>query len=187
MTQAIRISDGSFAKIIGESDPQGDYELQPNDADIRVSTSKRDAREGRLIEKARPAILTKSESREAVWAYAPNGNVNVEIAKTRFSLQRLAPMTLRGAVQNRSDLTSFENATVGTSAVQLANNVVPDGFEALVQSDPGNGDIVRVGDSSEQAFALDPGAAVSLGVQNTDEIYVVADSGTQTVNVLGEA
>ena len=54
--------------------------------------------------------------------------------------------------------------------------------EVLVQADPGNDDILRIGSADGQYVALDAGQSYSRPVTNVNQIYVVADSGTQTAN-----
>jgi hypothetical protein len=52
----------------------------------------------------------------------------------------------------------------------------------LVQSDPGNGQNVLVGNSGSQTVVLQPGKAICIPCSNVSQIFVKAVSGTMTVN-----
>lgn len=90
----ISVPQETVVKIIDDSDPDGDYELQPDGGTVNLAKRRGTAQEqnGREIEDRRPAILTKSGN-YPIYAYAPDENVDLQIAKSSFRLVKLPPQS----------------------------------------------------------------------------------------------
>lgn len=169
----IRIEQGETKALVADSDPMGDYEAIVNDNRLLVDDRKADANEGRLVEKGRPAKFTKDKKTEAIFGFAPAGPVTVEIAKTRFSILKLPPMTLEGNRQNADSITQETVTTSGTSAEALPRIDVPDGFDVLIGYLDSNSGNVFVGDDTTQQQRLaSPSDVLTFGVSDTSEINI---------------
>lgn len=72
---------------------------------------------------------------------------------------------------------------VGTTAVRLHPVAAMfRGQEILIQASPNNSATVLVGDADNQSFELAPGAGMTLNIQDPNDCWVKAVSGTQRVN-----
>ena len=78
--------------------------------------------------------------------------------------------------------------SVGTGGTQFSSQAVPKGSKVLVRADPGNGDYVNIGGSTEGSldFKLTAGGSLNLAVSDVSEIEAEANSGTQTVQWIVE-
>ena len=77
-------------------------------------------------------------------------------------------------------------ATVGTSAAALANNVLTQGV--IVQALSTNSVSIYVGNSNvttSTGFELQPGQATSIAINNTNLIYVISGSASQGLCFVG--
>jgi hypothetical protein len=174
--------------IVPASDPLGDYEIVVTGATpIVLNDRRRDVadREGRELEPGRPAIVTKDQSTEAIYAISDGVEASeVSIEKTRFSIVKLPPMTLQGERQNRP---GYRVETLDVSSeTSFSALPVPDGYDVVVRADVDNGDAVELRDGEGGALPLEPGASTSLGVVDRSEITVAPSSGTQTVHATVE-
>jgi hypothetical protein len=169
----IRIEQGETKALVADSDPMGDYEVIVNDNRLLVDDRKADANEGRLVEKGRPAKFTKDKRTEAIFGFAPAGPVTVEIAKTRFSILKLPPMTLEGNRQNADSITQQTVTTSSTSAEALPRIDVPDGFDTLITPLSGNTGDVFIGDATTQSVIISkPGDTFTTAVSDTSEVFI---------------
>lgn len=174
-------------KIVDASDPQGNYEFTVGGADIRISDRKADAPEGRTVQSNRDGVITKDRKTERLYAFAPNADSSIDIDKTRFSINLYPPMVLTSERTNKDGIVG-DSVNAGASQTSFSDQAVPDGFNAVVQNDPGNNDNVSiVDDGGTQRHVLSPGATISLGVSNLDQITVYGTGNTPTVNATVEA
>ena len=67
-----------------------------------------------------------------------------------------------------------------TSAAAVASNTPC--RSVVFQADPGNGSTVGFGDSASQPLLLAAGQSLSLRVQNLNQVFRKATSGTQTIH-----
>ena len=83
---------------------------------------------------------------------------------------------------------SYNQVTVGTSAVQLATSSTPLKFGIVVKADPSNSGKVYVGDSSvstSNGYCLTAGEGIAFEIDDASKVYVVADTDNQKVYWLG--
>ncbi len=72
--------------------------------------------------------------------------------------------------------------TLSTVAEALTTSDVV--WECTIQNDPDNTIDIFVGDSASQPMEIVPGNSMTIPIQDPSTIFVVADSGTPTINFL---
>jgi len=94
----------------------------------------------------------------------------------------------RKVIQRVASSFSYNQVTVGTSAVQLATSSTPLKFGIVVKADPSNSGKVYVGDSSvstSNGYLLTAGEGIAFEIDDASKVYVVADTDNQKVYWLG--
>ncbi|MEI7486258.1 MAG: hypothetical protein WCJ72_02400 [Chryseobacterium sp.] len=85
----------------------------------------------------------------------------------------------------KSNVVVFQE-TIGTSELQLANN--PLSYSVTVKALNGNSAVVYVGVSGVDAsngFELNAGESISLSIDNTNRLYVIASDVNQKICLIG--
>lgn len=85
----------------------------------------------------------------------------------------------------KSNVVVFQE-TIGISELQLANN--PLSYSVTVKALNGNSAVVYVGVSGVDAsngFELNPGESISLSIDNTNRLYVIASDINQKICLIG--
>ena len=85
----------------------------------------------------------------------------------------------------KSNVVVFQE-TIGTSELQLANN--PLNYSVTVKALNGNNSVVYVGVSgvtTSSGFELNAGESISLSIDNTNRLYVIASNANQKICVIG--
>lgn len=175
------------AKIISQP-PRGQaYRIDVEGATVALDHNRSALlRQGQRVEPGDRAELSNLRG-QPLYARATQSGATaiVNVNEAEFSINFQSRARLAASRENRGAVVS-DSTTVGTSPVQLPDNEVADGFEVILQSDPGNNDRISVGNSATQALTLEPGQSVTVGVENTNVVHAVAASAGQTLNIFGE-
>jgi hypothetical protein len=123
MGQPITIPSDDPVEIVSTSDPTGDYDVVVSRAAVILTDRRKDAqdKEGRRLERGRPAELTKNEPGESVYAIAAGAvPAEVEIEKTRFRIIRQPPIReLDVSLSGNRDGDSFDTAAGDTYPIDI--------------------------------------------------------------------
>jgi hypothetical protein len=123
MTRKTTVGSEEPTKLIDSSDPTGDYDVVVEDAAVILNDRLADARdrEGRRLERGRPAEITKNKPDEEVFAIAAtSANANVAIEKTRFRIVRQPPIRDVSVVRQRSSTgDSFDTAGADSYPIDI--------------------------------------------------------------------
>jgi len=175
-------------KIVSQPAPNRSYRVDVEGAAVVIGHTRTALlRQGQRFEPGDRAVLNNLQG-QPLYARTTRASaqarVNVNDASFNVVFQQRA--RLAASRENRATVVS-DSATVGTTAAALPSNPIPDGFKAVLQSDPSNGSNISLGNSSSQDTTIQPSESVSLGVTDTSVVHAVATSAGQTLNILAEA
>lgn len=123
MANSLTIPDDDPVEIISSSDPTGDYDVVVQKSSVILTDRRSEARdkEGRRLERGRPAEVTKNKPNESVYAIAGgSAPAQIEIEKTRFRIVRQPPIReLNVSFSGNRNGASFDTASGATFPISI--------------------------------------------------------------------
>lgn len=189
----IEIAAGESTKI---ADPPYDgdaFTVQVDGSDVYLSHNPQSIqREGERVKKNDRIRIDNLRGRP-VYALNPSGAANtavISVNKASFNINFDSPTRIDtvDATRQNQDGAVGETFTVPNSNTSPQTQDVPDGFAAVIQSDPANNDNIDViGNVGNVIHVIQPGGTFSLRVQDLDDITLNGTSNNPTVHVGVEA